>query len=1022
MKVLKQACKPRASVFDATRRDTVLDLSDLVEDQIDAKEFFAENYITEGMKILLTEAFRRLEGKSDQGIFKLTQAMGGGKTHNLLALGLLGKHPEFRMPVMGGFYTPDKKLGKVRVVAFSGRESDAPYGIWGSIADQLGKRDQFKDYYTPLAAPGQSAWVNLLKGEPIVIMLDELPPYFVNAKSKSVGNSDLSVVTGTALSNLLVALGKEELKNCVLVITDLTVSYQAGTQQIISALTDLQRETGRSAMDLEPVRMNTDEFYQILRKRIFEQLPSKQDIAEIAQGYAKAVRDARQMDVTNASPEQFAQRIVESYPFHPAIRDLYARFKENPGFQQTRGLIRLMRIVTSKLWAQGADKRYLVSAHDIDLNDRETITELNQINATLESAIAHDISSNGQAVAEVMDINLGGGDAGDVARLLLVSSLANVPGATRGLAIPEVIANLCAPGRDISKLKNEVISRFLTAAWYLHTTGDGKLFFRNVQNLVARLKTTADAFLRDQSIKELKNQLTEMFNPDSGWCYQKLLVLPAIDEIDVTQPDRVILVITEPHAEGLHPDLKHFFEQLTFRNRICFLTGQRNFDSLLNSAKELKAITQIISELIAEGTPDQDPQLVQARDLLDRIRTQFLSATRETFTTIHFPVTDRLMSADFLMEFTSNRYHGEEQVTKTLQAKQKYTDDITGDTFRLKAEQRLFTQKVMLWSEIKRRAAMNLAWQWHKADALDKLKEDCAHKDIWRENGGYVEKGPFPLPDTSVKVQQLSRNDDTGHCKLRVTPINADTIYAEVGGKATSASQKLTNRDYETGALEVSFLAMDSVGKYNAGEPFTWRNDITLKSRIYQSGEDKMLELRAAPKAAIRYTTDGSEPRNFGATYEAPFVVPRGTRVVLAAGEKNGIQSEVLRIDIDWTEIPGERPIDRDKPAVWRPKDGFIFTTTHNSYGFVNRIKKHGGQAGNVAIRILGQQWVDFTLEESIRLGGERLEQAVEYLRSFVAEGEVTLEAKLLAFPTGQQLLDYVEEVKVALVREEVVQ
>ena len=56
--------------------------------------FFAENYITEGMKTLLTEGFRRLEGKSAQGVFKLTQAMGGGKTHNLLALGLLARHPE----------------------------------------------------------------------------------------------------------------------------------------------------------------------------------------------------------------------------------------------------------------------------------------------------------------------------------------------------------------------------------------------------------------------------------------------------------------------------------------------------------------------------------------------------------------------------------------------------------------------------------------------------------------------------------------------------------------------------------------------------------------------------------------------------------------------------------------------------------------------------------------------------------------------------------------------------------------
>ena len=105
MKTLKQSCTPRASAFDPARRDTVLDLSDLVEQRIDPAAFFAENHITEGMKTLLTEGFRRLEGKSAQGVFKLTQAMGGGKTHNLLALGLLARHPEFRAEVMGDFYT-----------------------------------------------------------------------------------------------------------------------------------------------------------------------------------------------------------------------------------------------------------------------------------------------------------------------------------------------------------------------------------------------------------------------------------------------------------------------------------------------------------------------------------------------------------------------------------------------------------------------------------------------------------------------------------------------------------------------------------------------------------------------------------------------------------------------------------------------------------------------------------------------------------------------------------------------------
>ena len=506
MQTVKQACVPRPGTFDPSRRDTVLHLGDLVAERIDPVAFFAENYITEGMRTLLTEGFRRLEGASTQGVFKLTQAMGGGKTHNLLALGLLAKHPAHRAEVMGAFYTPNAALGPVRVVAFSGRESDAPLGIWGAIAEQLGKRDQFNDYYSPLTAPGLTAWVNLLKGEPLVIMLDELPPYFVNAAARSIGNSDLAAVTTTALANLLEALGREELANVCVVIADLAANYQAGSAQINAALQDLEGETGRAAMNLEPVRMNTDEFYHILRKRLFEKLPSEAEVAEVAQGYAKAVRDAKQMDVTNASPEQFAADVAQSYPFHPALRDLYARFRENQGFQQTRGLIRLMRIVVSRIWSSERDP-YLIAAHDLDLANRETLTEINQINSTLENAIAHDIASNGKAVAETVDANLGTGeDAQDVMRLLLIASLANVPNAVKGLTVPEVVANLCAPGRDIAHLQNDIVARLATAAWYLHSTNDGRLHLRNVQNLVARVTTTAGAYLRDQATTSACNR------------------------------------------------------------------------------------------------------------------------------------------------------------------------------------------------------------------------------------------------------------------------------------------------------------------------------------------------------------------------------------------------------------------------------------------------------------------------------------------------------------------------------------
>ena len=81
MKTLKQLCTPRQSVFDRSRRDVVLDLTDLIdgEGHIDPHEFFEENWFTDGMKRLLREAFRRFERQSAQGAFVLSQAMGVGR-------------------------------------------------------------------------------------------------------------------------------------------------------------------------------------------------------------------------------------------------------------------------------------------------------------------------------------------------------------------------------------------------------------------------------------------------------------------------------------------------------------------------------------------------------------------------------------------------------------------------------------------------------------------------------------------------------------------------------------------------------------------------------------------------------------------------------------------------------------------------------------------------------------------------------------------------------------------------------
>ena len=191
MKTLYELCKPRTDIFEDSKQDDALDLANLMDNSIDAENFFEETYITEGMNTLIDITFQRFAGKGSRGLIRLKQSMGGGKTHNMIAAALLAQRPELRK------YVPNTILHGVdktiKVISFTGRNSDIPYGIWGEIARQMGKLEMFNQYYAPLSAPGQNSWIELLKGEPVLIVLDELPPYLSYLRTRTIGAGTLAL-------------------------------------------------------------------------------------------------------------------------------------------------------------------------------------------------------------------------------------------------------------------------------------------------------------------------------------------------------------------------------------------------------------------------------------------------------------------------------------------------------------------------------------------------------------------------------------------------------------------------------------------------------------------------------------------------------------------------------------------------------------------------------------------------------------------------------------------------------------
>lgn len=1026
-------CKPRPSVHAADRRATVLNLDTFLKGEVNGSDFFEENYFTHGMLTLVDRAFRHLGGSgAGSSVFLLSQAMGGGKTHSMIALGLLARDPALRNKVLTGDQNPAPTLGPCRVVGFNGRSTDAAGGIWGSIAEQLGKADQFARYVSPLlSAPGPEAWKQLLGGEPLVLFLDELPPYLEYAVAVPVGNADLGVVTTAALANLFVAVA--DMPNVCLVLSDLAGSnFSVGQSRLEDAFNravqGITSESRRIAVPITPVNPNGDELYHILRKRLFAQVAPEPEVKKVAEAYREALREAVQMGLTTTSPETLFTRVLDAYPFHPDLRELVGKFKENEGFQQTRGVIRLMQMVVSNLWNSGkAASIDLIHPYDLDLNLDEIASEVRTINPSLSEAIAHDIAHAGDAEVEQIDLANGNSDASDAARLILVASLSTTPGAIHGLREYQLVDCLQRPGRDLSTFKANVLDKLATRAWYLHNSADGRLYFKNQQNLAAKLRSMALSLHTETVDRMLREHLESYFTPSLRDCYQVIKVLPPPDEVQI-ELEKTTLVIVRPGGQAnqlpISADWQAWWAQQQYKNRVLFLTGSRDtFQKVLDSARQTRALQSIEDELRSENTPSDDPQWRALDSLRDRVGLQFTAALKEAFDQIVYPsINSALRATGTDLAFAGNQ-SGEATLRHTLEGAQKFTTKIDDDSFRTRAEARLFGStetKVVLWSDFKRAAAVNTNWPLHKLSALDDLKAACLLRGHWREEGNHVRRGPFPPPVPEVSVRELSVQEESpGYTYLKIEPLHAPAVVFETGdAEPTAASSPVpTPTRFEATALRYRFLAHDPADLARTSPVKDWTAKLRLKYQLHNRGDHFEVELLALPKAnsiSIRYTTDGSSPTSVGtATYDGPFRVPANCRVVcaMATASEYGLSSETIRITIP-QQGAAERPsIDLIAPARWTQQTKLDDATA--VWDTIGRLEKAGSvMAHDISLTAEsadGQQNVEYSGALEGGYDAPAVKAIAQKLQDIVSEGSLRMAIGSLAFPSGQALLDWLK-------------
>lgn len=342
-------------------------------------EFFSRTYPTYNLKRLVRDCLLRLGGQGGVPVIRFDVSYGGGKTHTLITLlhlaerGLdLGAHPTVREFVQfaGVEQPPKARVALLPFDKFDVHEGLLVYGPdggtrrvktpWGALAYQLAGDAGFarvKAHEEGYDAPAEPLLVDLLRepekqGLGTLILLDEAVWYYraaVNHDARRLG------ILKDFFHSLIQAVVK--VKRCSLVATLIASAVEARDATGALVLQALEDEFRRYEENFEPVAK--EDLAEILRRRLFEAVAPEAERRSVIDA---VMAKMQQLPLRDAQKSQQAyERLLKSYPFHPDLLGvLYEKWKQFEGFQNARGMLRVLALATRA--AEASDSSPLLGA------------------------------------------------------------------------------------------------------------------------------------------------------------------------------------------------------------------------------------------------------------------------------------------------------------------------------------------------------------------------------------------------------------------------------------------------------------------------------------------------------------------------------------------------------------------------------------------------------------------------------------------------------------------------------------
>ena len=644
LKSWRDVIRPNTDVIEGSFRKSefAADLQEVFEGRAKTPEygeteiFFNQTYITPGLRELLVNTLKRLGGKGGNPVIQLKTGFGGGKTHSLIALYHLvtGINILRELPTKSEYARLQKEIedifeeaewehkaplnANVSVLvgtylsttdADETKQGNPLNTLWGMMADQLGGQDGY-NIVRKAAREGTAPGGNQLDAlfehvGPSVILIDELVAYVRNVQG----------VTRESIYTFFQAVTESvnRSKNVTLVATLPEGQVHAGGEGGMTALDTLEAILER--VDAVSIPLEVDNAFEVVRRRLFGSEIDETERDLTCETFRKMYQNSRNEYPEGVNDQRYLQRMKDCYPIHPEVFDRLSQdWAVIPGFQRTRGVLRMMATCISRLY-QEQDQSLLIMPANLTLADPALADEFTRLLARSGGnwdPVVQEIDSHGSRTEQIDRSSQSfievGNAARRTARTIFLGSATG--GAVKGITNRQIHLGVVEPGQGVA-VYNDALNRMTGDLYFLYNLDD-RYYFHTQENLNKVANDREAEYTEEDIHAEIVSRLERVIGRDPS-----VQVCPTSPSA-VKDSETIQYVILHPQASlpsreketDIASDTARKIltysaddeRQRTFRNTLLFIAArQDNIRELRNFVKNYLAWNSIMNGDILHG-------------------------------------------------------------------------------------------------------------------------------------------------------------------------------------------------------------------------------------------------------------------------------------------------------------------------------------------------------------------------------------------------------------------------------------